>query len=108
MIEIQTCPDGRVICRLLADLDWHEATCLRDVVHDLLGPELDMVLDLHEVGFIDGVGISALVGCLRRVRVAGGTARISRANPRLQWILELVGIARLPGQSSLNQPDEVV
>ena len=57
MIEIQTCPDGRVICRLLADLDWHEATCLRDVVHDLLGPELDMVLDLHEVGFIDGVGI---------------------------------------------------
>jgi anti-anti-sigma factor len=99
VIEIQTCPDDSVICRLSGDLDWQEATCLCHVIHDLLRPELDVVLDLHEVAFIDAVGISALVGCLRRVRVAGGTAHISRANPRLQWILEVVGIPRLIGQS---------
>ncbi len=105
MIEIQTCPDDSVICRLSGDLDWQAATCLRHVIHDLLRPELDVVLDLHEVAFIDAVGISALVGSLRRVRVAGGTAHISRANPRLRWILEVAGIPRLIGQSSLNRPE---
>jgi anti-anti-sigma factor len=105
MIQIQTCPDDTIICRLSGDLDWQAATCLHHVIHDLLRPELDVVLDLREVVFIDAAGISVLIGCLRGVRFAGGTARIRRVNPRLQWIFELVGVARLTEKSSLNHPE---
>src|ERR1700722_9179806 len=99
MIETETCSDSTAIWRPSGDLDIASAVPLRHLVGDILRSELDLVIDLDEVTFVDAVGISALVGAIRRVRAAGGTARVSNINPRVRWVLELVGVEQLLTQS---------
>jgi anti-anti-sigma factor len=94
MITLHTCPDSTVVCRPEGTLDYNAATQLRHLVGGILSPDLNLVLDLSRVHHIDGVGASALVGSVRRVRAMGGRSRISDVNPRIKWVLEVLGIDR--------------
>ena len=94
MIEIQSAPDSSVICRPHGALDIDTATELRHLTGEILHPELDLVFDLSQVDYIDAVGASALVGSVRRVRAVGGQSRLSQVNPRVQWVLEVIGIEK--------------
>jgi anti-anti-sigma factor len=103
MIQIQTCPCSTVICWPSGDLDVGNALRLGHVVGHLLRPELDLVIDLGHVAFIDAAGLGMLSRCVGRVRAVGGKVCISHVNPRLQWLFELVGLDRLTGQVTLSQ-----
>jgi anti-anti-sigma factor len=76
-------------------LDWIGATSLRHAIHDWLRPGVDILIDLSRVDFIDAVGMSALVGCVRRVRKVGGEAHICNATPHVRQRMELVGVYSL-------------
>jgi anti-anti-sigma factor len=102
MIQIETRPDSTVVCRPLGDLHLEASMEFRHVIGDLLEPELNIVIDLSRVESIDAVGVSALVGSLRRVRALRGVARIERANPRVLWFLRLVGVDRIVGRAPLS------
>lgn len=54
-----------------------------------------MVFDLSEVNFIDAVGVSALVGSVRRVRALGSNPELRNIGPELRDCLELAGVYRL-------------
>jgi anti-anti-sigma factor len=65
---------------------------LRHVIGDLLRPGVEITIDLSRVEFIDAVGISAIVGSVRRVRAVGGRVHICRPSPPVRWRLEVAGI----------------
>ena len=94
MIETQLLPDSSIVCRPSGRLDWITAVSLRHVIGDSLGPGVKIVIDLSRVDFIDAVGLSAIVGSVRRVRRAGGGAQICGASGQVQRSMELAGVYR--------------
>jgi anti-anti-sigma factor len=94
MISVQSCPDS-VVLFPYGHLDLDGSFELRHIIGKVLEPELKVVIDLRHTDSIDAEGLSALVGSARRVRAIGGTASITHANPRLQWLLGLTGAERL-------------
>jgi anti-anti-sigma factor len=105
--ETRVRTDCTIVCRLSGGLDWIGAVSLRHAVHDWLRPGVDIIIDLSRVDFIDAVGMSALVGCARRVRAVGGEARICNATSRVRQRLELVGVYSLLTHSSARNGDDV-
>ena len=94
MINVEKWPGSSVVCQPLGALDLEAASELRHRITAILRPELDLVLDLSHVDYIDAFGASALVGSLRRVRAMGGSPRVCHVNPRIRWVLDIIGIDR--------------
>jgi len=79
MIDTYVGSDFSIVCRPTGCLDWTGAAALRHAVHNVLCPEINLHIDLRHLNFVDAVGMSALVGSVRRVRAVGGKARIQNA-----------------------------
>jgi anti-anti-sigma factor len=99
--------DSSIVCSPSGGLDWIGAISLRHAIHDSLRPGVDIIIDLSRVDFIDAVGMSALVGSVRRVRAVGGEARIDNATSRVRQRMELVGVYRLLTHSSARNGHDV-
>jgi anti-sigma B factor antagonist len=54
-----------------------------------------IVLDMSQVEFIDSSIIGALVGLLRRVRAAGGDAKLAGVTPEVEMIFEVTRLHRV-------------
>jgi anti-anti-sigma factor len=95
MIVTEICPgSSTVICSPVGTLDLRAAVSLRLLIAKLVQPDLDLVVDLRRVTFVDAVGISALLAAVRRVRTAGGTALAVGARPRVQRWLDLTRVSQ--------------
>jgi anti-anti-sigma factor len=106
VVETRVRADCSIVCRPSGGLDWVGAVSLRHAIHDSLRPGVDMIIDLSRVDFIDAVGMSALVGCVRRVRAVGGEAVICNATSHVRQRMELVGVyGLLTRRSSRNGND---
>jgi anti-anti-sigma factor len=105
MIETQLLPDSGIVCRPSGGLDWIAAVSLRHVIGDLLRPGVKVVIDLSRVDTIDAVGMSAIVGSLRRVRAVGGRAEICGASGQVYRRLQLAGLDRLLSCSGTTDDD---
>ena len=92
VVEMHICEDMSMVCSPVGTLDWIGAVPLRHVIHDSLRPGVQVVIDLSQVDDIDAVGMSALVGSIRRVHAAGGHAEIRNPTRTVRRRLELVGI----------------
>jgi anti-anti-sigma factor len=95
MIEISTPSESTVVCRPLGNLDVAGSLQFRHVIADLARTGLNLEIDLGYVDFIDAVGVSALVGCIRRVRAVGGEVALSNPHSQVQRLLDLLGVYRL-------------
>jgi anti-sigma B factor antagonist len=99
MITLHICPDS-VIVYLSGRLDLDASFDLRHAISERLEPDLHLVIDLRHLASVDAEGLSALVGSVRRIRAIGGTVNVTNANPRVQWLLGLIGVDRLVLASS--------
>jgi anti-anti-sigma factor len=95
VIETELLADFSIVCRPSGSLDWIAAMSLRHIIGDSLRPGVKVVIDLSRVDFIDAVGISAIVGSVRRVRAVGGQAEICSASGEVRRRMELAGVYRL-------------
>jgi anti-sigma B factor antagonist len=96
MIEIETnVAKSSVVCRPTGDLDVYTAVPFRHVISQLMRPRLEVTIDLDRLEFIDACGVSALVGTIRRVRAAGGSARLINPNRMVERVLRLAGVDHL-------------
>jgi anti-anti-sigma factor len=95
VIETRVLGDLSIVCRPSGGLGWIAAVSLRHAIGDLLRPGVEVVIDLRRVDFIDAVGISALVGSVRRVRAVGGQAEIRGGSSQVRRRMELAGICPL-------------
>ena len=100
MMNLEKWQGSSVVCQPLGALDLEAASEFRHRIAAILRPELDLVLDLSHVDYIDASGASALVGSLRRVRAMGGNPRVCHVNPRIRWVLDIIGVDRFVTEPS--------
>ena len=107
VVETRVRTDCSIVCRPSGGLDWIGAVSLRHAIHDSLRPGVDILIDLSRVDFVDAVGMSALVGCVRRVRAVGGEALIGNATPHVRQRMELLGVYSLLTHASARNGNDV-
>ena len=57
--------------------------------------ELDLILNLQDVGFIDSSGVGMLIHCLQEIRGRGGDLRLMKLSEDIHDLFEMVAIDRL-------------
>ncbi len=74
------------------EIDHHTGDALRRAL-DLTGtPHPRVVVDLHQVTFMDSSGINILIAAHRTLTDAGGWLRLARPTHAVQRTLQIVGI----------------
>ena len=65
-----------------------DATALNDELHKLIeAKKTKVVIDLHEVKFMNSSGLGMLIGSLTTIRNAGGDLKIARASEKIESLL---------------------
>ena len=65
-----------------------DATALNDELHKLIeAKKTKIVIDLHEVKFMNSSGLGMLIGSLTTMRNAGGDLKIARASEKIESLL---------------------
>lgn len=84
---------GATVVSVAGDLDIHSAPSLRATLSTLLEDgQLQLVVDLEKVGFLDSSAIGALVGAHKRAEELGGSLQLVCTQPRT---LKVFGISRI-------------
>jgi anti-anti-sigma factor len=94
MIET-TSSNSSFVMKVWGNLDWMGAVTMRHVVEHSLQPGMRTVIDLSHTDAIDAVGISALLGTVRRVRATGGSACICNVPARVRRYVDLAGATQI-------------
>jgi anti-sigma B factor antagonist len=85
-----------VVIEVTGDLDLASAPALRHEVLALLNSgQRSIVLDLTAAGFLDSLGLGAIVAVWKRVRVHGGSFAVVCPEPRLQRVFKVVDLDRI-------------
>jgi anti-sigma B factor antagonist len=66
-----------------------ESASLRDTVKKLLAQSPKIVLNLHEVNYIDSGGLGTLVSLYTTARSAGGAVKLTRLSQRVGDLLQI-------------------
>jgi anti-sigma B factor antagonist len=94
-LEVQVAPGlGHVVVSVTGDIDMTTEQAFRDV---LMGEATKparrrVVVDLAGVGFMASAGLHALLTVNERVKAAGGSLIVARAQPVVARVLSLTGV----------------
>jgi len=66
-----------------------ESAGLRDMVKNLLAQSPKVVMNLHEVNYIDSGGLGTLVSLFTTARNAGGAVKLARLSQRVGDLLQI-------------------
>jgi anti-sigma B factor antagonist len=66
-----------------------ESASLRDTVKKLLAQNPKLVMNLHEVNFIDSGGLGTLVSLYTTARSAGGAVKLAKLSQRVGDLLQI-------------------
>jgi anti-anti-sigma factor len=92
-MSVQNGPDGQTVtCRPVGDLDRFTFADFVAQISSLIRPDMHLVLDLSELGFIDSSGLRALRAATRRVRRRGGHVFVQNPSSHLAKLLSLTGL----------------
>ncbi len=83
---------------LAGELDHHHAASLRERVDGVIRqrhPKL-LVLDFSGITFMDSSGIGFVMGRYKMMCAIGGKLRVVGASPRMEKVMRLAGLERLP------------
>jgi anti-sigma B factor antagonist len=86
-------PGAPPVVEVCGDIDIQSAPLLRDELLRVVrryGPQL--ALDLAGVTFLDCAGVNVLLATRRRARLEDGWVRVTRASPRAQRTISLLGL----------------
>lgn len=68
---------------------------LDGITHSLEVGTIDILVDFHQVMFMDSTGLSALVMALKQVRAANGRLALCRLNGQASMVLEHSGMDKV-------------
>jgi anti-sigma B factor antagonist len=94
--------DGWSVLAVLGELDLAAAPRVRHAVMELVRGAFPppttpprVIVDLSGVDFLDSAGLGVVLGAVRRVRLAGGTAAIVVGTPQVRGVFEVLGLDRV-------------
>ncbi len=90
--------EGRLTAHLIGELDHHTAAPIRQQIDTaaLSCRCTCLILDLSRLTFMDSSGIGLIMGRYRLMTAQGGTLRVENAPQRLERMIRLAGLDRLP------------
>jgi anti-anti-sigma factor len=94
MIYTYTTSDDGLVCKPWGNLDFSSSFALRHVVHDALDRQTRVLIDLSRVESIEAVGLSAIIGCLRRGRTLGAIVQVANVSPQVRRRIDMMGATR--------------
>ncbi len=94
-IEVREGSDGRIVARLDGDLDMAGANRVLEALSEAVERAELVVVDLHDLSFIDSTGISALYWAHRAAEQSGGRLVLNRPSPAVLRVVELLGLTEL-------------
>lgn len=98
-MEIKTSPDASVVTVYLSgELDHHNAAPMRERVDEYIHrrhPQT-LVLDFSGISFMDSSGIGFVMGRFKLMQSIGGQLQVCGATPRMEKVMRLAGLERLP------------
>ncbi len=85
--------DGWSVLEVGGEIDVATAPRLREQLIKLVNDQqLRIVVDLHDVDFIDSTGLGVLIGALKRVRTNDGDLVLVCTDPRIVKVFEITGL----------------
>lgn len=84
--------DGGAVVTMLGELDLAGAPELRKVLEEAVGYGGSVEVDMRGCGFVDSMGIAAMVGAARQLAERGSVLRVKGAQERVRKIFELAGL----------------
>ncbi len=84
--------------QLLGELDHHGAGEVRERIDAAILQHRcrRLILDFSGLSFMDSSGIGLIMGRYRLMTSLGGTLQLQGANPRLETVIRLAGLEKLP------------
>ncbi|MFD1737684.1 STAS domain-containing protein [Bacillus salitolerans] len=75
------------------EIDAYTAPQLKGQLDDiLLEEEIQLIIDLHGVSYIDSTGLGVLVSALKITRQTGGSLKLTGVNDRINRLLKITGL----------------
>ena len=89
---------GRLTVYLVGELDHHQSRTAIRSIEELLDEYMprDCVLELSQLSFMDSSGIGLIMGRYRLMHSLGGEVRLSGTSPRMERMIRLAGLDKLP------------
>ena len=92
------CSNELITAWLGGEIDHHTAREMREKIDaeiEQWRPSL-LILDFRDVTFMDSSGIGLIMGRYRMMTAGGGTLRVENAPPRVEQMMQMAGLHRLP------------
>ena len=89
---------GHLTAALIGELDHHAAADLRQRIDSavLSCRPRRLIIDLTRLTFMDSSGIGLIMGRYRLMVTLGGEVRLSGTSPRMERMIRLAGLDKLP------------
>jgi stage II sporulation protein AA (anti-sigma F factor antagonist) len=89
---------GTLTAHLIGELDHHSAAPIRNEIDAavLAARSTRLILDLSRLTFMDSSGIGLIMGRYRLMTATGGTLRVQGDDERINRMIRLAGLDRLP------------
>jgi anti-anti-sigma factor len=97
---LESTADGSRVLALFGELDLSNAAQLEE----RLAGDIDTVLDLSELSFIDSSGIHVLISTAQRAQSEGWTFSVQNAQPAVLRVIKVVGLDQQLGLESQTGP----
>ena len=76
-------------------IDLYSAPSFKEALASAIdGGNVDLVVDLSDVSFMDSTGLGALVGAHKRLDLLGGSLVVVSPDATIKRVFELVGLSR--------------
>jgi anti-sigma B factor antagonist len=97
--------DDHAVLSLRGEIDVYTAPLLRQAILDLIDEgQLNVIVDMHEVDFLDSTGLGVLVEGLKRVKTRDGTFAIVATEDKILKIFDITGLNKaFPIHRSVDQ-----
>lgn len=88
---------GSVVVAVAGEVDAAGSAELRTRLDDVIDDEspMELVVDLHELGFMDSTALGVLVHALKRMRERGGELTLSAPSASTRKLLDISGLDRI-------------
>ncbi|MBL1082266.1 STAS domain-containing protein [Streptomyces actinomycinicus] len=87
-----TATDGIRVLTVAGEIDHHTSETLRQALDACDTPRPRIVVDLHQVTFMDSSGINILIAAHRALAEAGGWLRLAAPGQSVMRTLSIVGV----------------